>query len=236
MTGPDPIEVAPPAGSAARHDPVVAVEPEPAAAEAVFGDRIEVVRRFAADLADRGVLLGLIGPREPARVWSRHVLNCGLLARLLPAGRRVADVGSGAGLPGLVLAAARPDLKIALIEPMQRRTDWLADEQDRLGLTNVEVVRARAEDVAERYDVVTARAVGPLRTLLPQTARLAVAGGELVLMKGANVDDELAAAGSAVRRLRLQDVRIDLLGEDLRDAGMAIDPTRVLRATVPPGS
>jgi 16S rRNA (guanine527-N7)-methyltransferase len=205
------------------------VESEPAEATAVFGDRLAVVRRYAADLAEHGLVLGLIGPLEPPRLWSRHVLNSGLLAPFVPEGAAVADVGSGAGLPGLVLAAARPDLTVTLIEPMERRTAWLEEESARLGLTNVVVERGRAEDAAPgRFDVVTARAVGALSGLLPITAPLARPGGRLMLLKGAAVEAELAKAEKIVRRLGLVDVRVEIAGR-----GMASLETRVLMATVP---
>lgn len=205
------------------------LEQEPAEAAAVFGDRLPVVRRYAADLAEHGVVLGLIGPLEPPRLWSRHVLNSGLLAPFLPHGAAVADVGSGAGLPGLVIAAARPDLSVTLIEPMERRVAWLEEEAARLGLDNVVVERARAEDAAPgRFDVVTARAVGALTGLLPITVPLARPGGRLALMKGAAVEAELAKAEQVIRRLRLADVRVEIAGR-----GMASLETRVLVATVP---
>lgn len=205
------------------------VEPEPAEAAAVFGDRLPVVRRYVADLAEHGVVLGLIGPLEPARLWSRHVLNSGLLSPFLPEGAAVADVGSGAGLPGLVVAAARPDLAVTLIEPMERRVAWLEEESARLGLENVVVERARAEDAPRgRFDVVTARAVGALSGLLPITAPLAKPGGRLALLKGAAVDAELAKAEKAIRRLGLEDVHVEIAGR-----GMASLETRVLVATLP---
>lgn len=205
------------------------LEQEPAEAFAVFGDRLPVVRRYTADLAEHGIVLGLIGPLEPPRLWSRHVLNSGLLAPFLPRGAAVADVGSGAGLPGLVIAAARPDLSMTLIEPMERRVAWLEEESARLGLDNVAVERARAEDAAPgRFDVVTARAVGALTGLLPITAPLARPGGRLALLKGAAVEAELAKAEKVIRRLRLADVHVEIAGR-----GMASLETRVLVATVP---
>ena len=205
------------------------LEREPAEAAAVFGDRLPVVRRYTADLAEHGILLGLIGPLEPPRLWSRHVLNSGLLAPFLPEGAAVADVGSGAGLPGLVIAATRPDLTVTLIEPMERRVAWLEEETARLGLTNVVVERARAEDAAPgRFDVVTARAVGALTGLLPITVPLAKPGGRLALLKGAAVEAELAKAEKVIRRLRLADVHVEIAGR-----GMASLETRVLVATVP---
>lgn len=204
------------------------VEPEPEVAQRVFGPGLPLVRRYAADLAQHGVELGLIGPLEPARLWTRHLLNCGLVAPLIPEGSAVADVGSGAGLPGLVLAAARPDLRMTLIEPMERRVVWLQDEIARLGLEQVLVRRARAEEVGERFEVVTARAVGALKKLLPVVVPLVRPGGSIALMKGAGVEEEIRAADRVIRRLRLRDLRVEIVG-----TGMASLETRVLTATVP---
>lgn len=206
------------------------LETEPEVAARIFGDRLEVVRQFTADLAQHGEELGLIGPLELPRLWTRHVVNCGLVAPLLTAGR-VGDVGSGAGLPGLVLAAARPDATLVLIEPMERRTDWLRAEADRLGLTNVEVVRARAEEVELDgwLDQVTARAVSALSKLIPLTAPLVKTGGQLLLMKGARVDQELVAAKKAIAKAHLVDVEVLELGVGLVDES---EITRVFRATL----
>ena len=207
----------------------VAVEAEPSVASDLFGDHIERARAFTAHLGERGELLGLIGPLEPPRLWTRHILNCVLVAPLLWAGGRVADVGSGAGLPGMVLAIARPDVHFVLIEPMERRVDWLLAETAVLGLTNVDVIRARAEDVsaAQLADQVTARAVSSLTKLLPLVVPLARSGGQLVLMKGASVDAELSAAAKVVRRLGLRDPEVVTVGD-----GAAVESTRVFRATV----
>jgi 16S rRNA (guanine527-N7)-methyltransferase len=212
------------AGSAAPS----AGEPEPAVAAELFGDRIGAARSFTAELVTRGEELGLIGPLEPPRIWTRHILNCALLAPLLRPGV-VGDVGSGAGLPGLVLAIARPDVEFVLIEPMERRVDWLLSEVDRLELTNTTVVRARAEEarLTRPLDQVTARAVSALNKLIPITAPLVRRGGELIFMKGARVEEELAKAGKAVRAARLSDVEIVILGE-----GIVPEATRVFRATV----
>lgn len=204
------------------------LEAEPAVAADLFGDRIAVARSFVAELGARGEGLGLIGPLEPPRLWTRHILNCVLVAPLLRPGR-VGDVGSGAGLPGLVLAIARPDVELVLIEPMERRVDWLRAEVDRLALTNVQVLRARAEEARldSPLDQVTARAVSALKTLIPICAPLVRDGGELVFMKGARVEDELAAAAKAVRAARLRDIEVLVLGE-----GIVPEATRVFRATV----
>jgi 16S rRNA (guanine527-N7)-methyltransferase len=208
-----------------------ALEAEPAVAHEIFGDRIEVVRQFTADLAQHGEELGLIGPLELPRLWTRHVVNSGLVAPLLKAGGRVGDIGSGAGLPGLVLAAARPDVTLLLIEPMERRTDWLSAEAERLGLENVEVLRARAEDVEldAWLDQATARAVSALTKLIPLTARLVKTGGELILMKGARVDQEVEAARKVIARTHLVDVEVLELGVGLVDPA---ETTRVFRATL----
>ncbi|PZQ88999.1 MAG: 16S rRNA (guanine(527)-N(7))-methyltransferase RsmG [Leifsonia xyli] len=205
------------------------LEDEPAVAASLFGDRIELARRFTADLGREGELRGLIGPLELPRLWSRHVLNSALVAPLLRPGR-IGDVGSGAGLPGLVLAIARPEVDFVLIEPMERRVEWLIEEADALGLDNVEVVRARAEEarLEAPLDQLTARAVSALSKLIPLTVPLVRPGGELVFMKGARVDEELTAAQKVIRKAGLREVRIEVLGE-----GVVPEPTRVFRATLP---
>ncbi|GAA3662703.1 16S rRNA (guanine(527)-N(7))-methyltransferase RsmG [Microbacterium marinilacus] len=206
------------------------LEPEPGAAVELFGDRVELARRFTTALAEHGEQRGLIGPLELPRLWTRHVLNSAIAAPLFPAGGTVGDVGSGAGLPGIVLAIARPDIRWVLIEPMERRVAWLDEQVSGLGLDNVEVLRARAEE-AGRYegmlDAVTARAVSALRTLIPWVAPLARDGGELILLKGAGAPGEIDAAQKAIRKYRLSDVRVEILGE-----GILAEETRVVRATV----
>ncbi|MFJ6113912.1 16S rRNA (guanine(527)-N(7))-methyltransferase RsmG [Agrococcus sediminis] len=207
-------------------------EAEPAVAAAVFGDRIELARSYTDSLARNGETLGLIGPRELPQLWTRHILNSALLAPLLRG--RVGDVGSGAGLPGLVLAIARPDVELTLIEPMERRTEWLQAEVDRMGLDNVTVLRARAEELPGSgrlapLDQVTARAVSALRSLIPLTAPLVRSGGQLLLLKGGRAQDEIAAAQKAIRKHRLHDVEVLELG-----AAVGVDITRVIRATVDP--
>ncbi|TDW72869.1 16S rRNA m(7)G-527 methyltransferase [Curtobacterium sp. PhB25] len=210
-------------------DAAPVLEAEPAAASALFGDRIETARSFTNELARRGEELGLIGPLELPRLWTRHILNSALLAPLLAARGRVADVGSGAGLPGLVLAIARPDVHFTLIEPMERRVDWLTNEASRLGLSNVTVVRGRAEDVSDDIvvDQVTARAVSALSKLIPMTVPLVRSGGQLILMKGARVDDEIEKARKVILRQHLSDVEVLELGD-----GVVAETTRVFRATV----
>lgn len=204
------------------------LEPEPAAATELFGAQLEQGRRFADALARHGEELGLIGPLEVPRLWTRHILNSALVAPLLNPGR-VGDVGSGAGLPGLVLAIIRPDVSFTLIEPMERRVAWLEGQAAELELENVDVIRARAEEAKLKgaLDQVTARAVSALRTLIPITAPLLRPGGELVLMKGAGVDGEIAAAEKVIRKYKVHDGEVLVLGE-----GVVSEVTRVYRATV----
>lgn len=207
---------------------MIDIEPEPVVAADIFGDRIELARRFTAALGEHGEERGLIGPLEPPRLWSRHVLNSAIIAPLFPVGR-VGDVGSGAGLPGLVLAIARPDVEWVLIEPMERRVAWLNEQVAALGLDNVDVVRARAEEWkgGAVLDAVTARAVSALRTLVPLTAPLVRDGGELILLKGASAANEIGAAEKVLRKYRVSGARVETVGEGVLD-----EPSRVIRATV----
>jgi 16S rRNA (guanine527-N7)-methyltransferase len=203
------------------------VEVEPAVAAEIFGRRIDLARQFTQELAEHGEERGLIGPLEPPRLWSRHILNSAVTAPLFSG--RVGDVGSGAGLPGLVLAIARPDVEWILIEPMERRVVWLSEQVAELGLDNVEVVRARAEDWRRGpvLDAATARAVSALRTLVPLTAPLVRDGGELILLKGTNASLEIESAEKVLRKFRVSNVRLEVVGEALLE-----EPTRVVRATV----
>lgn len=206
---------------------IVEIEAEPAVASVIFGDRIDVARAFTAALGAQGEERGLIGPLEPPRLWTRHILNSAVTAPLFSG--RVGDVGSGAGLPGLVLAIARPDVEWVLIEPMERRIAWLSEQVAELGLDNVEIVRARAEDWKHgpTLDAVTARAVSALRTLVPTTAPLVRDGGELILLKGASAQAEIDAAAKQLKKHRVTGARVEVVGEDLLS-----EPTRVVRATV----
>lgn len=200
---------------------------EPTVAADIFGDRLELARSFTAALAREGEQRGLIGPLELPRLWSRHILNSAIAAPLFSGS--VADIGSGAGLPGVVLAIARPDLHWTLVEPMERRVTWLNEQVTALGLDNVEILRARAEEVGrpKGFDVVTARAVSALRTLIPITAPLVRDGGELILLKGMNAANEIDAAQAQIRKFRLSGVRVEVLGE-----GVLPETTRVVRAVV----
>jgi 16S rRNA (guanine527-N7)-methyltransferase len=180
-------------------------EPDPAVLSAVFApSRLPALERYAELLASEGVLRGLIGPREVPRLWDRHLVNCGLLAPLVPHGARVADLGSGAGLPGLVLALARPDLAVTLVEPMARRVEFLTEACVRLGAENATVLRGRAEDLADRhgFDVVTSRALAPLTRLLAWSLPWVAPGGAVLALKGSSATEEIEAAGPELRRWR----------------------------------
>ncbi|MCH1865699.1 16S rRNA (guanine(527)-N(7))-methyltransferase RsmG [Nocardioides sp. CFH 31398] len=170
----------------------------PPGAERVFGDRTALAAAYAELLATAGVERGLIGPRETARLWDRHLLNSAVLAEAVPEGSHVVDVGSGAGLPGIPLAIARPDLRVTLLEPLERRTVFLTEVCADLGLDTVSVVRGRAEDHAhEMADVVTSRAVAPLPRLLTWSLPLARVGGQVLALKGSRASEEVRAVPRA---------------------------------------
>lgn len=176
--------------------------PRPPQADALAGGRVGLLQSYADLLGGAGVQRGLIGPRELPRLWERHLLNCAVVAPVVPHGASVCDVGSGAGLPGLVWAVLRPDLQVTLLEPLLRRTVFLGEVVESLGLSNVDVVRARAEDHGSgAYDVVASRAVAPLDRLARWCLPLVAVGGCMVAMKGAAVADEVATARTVIRRL-----------------------------------
>lgn len=177
--------------------------PAPEGARQFFGERLRRAELLTEVLADTGVSHGLIGPREVPRLWERHILNCAVIEDAFSSGSRVIDVGSGAGLPGLVLAIGRPDLDLHLVEPMQRRTDWLHDTISTLDLENVTVRRGRAEELQGSLSApfVTARAVARLDKLARWCLPLVEPGGLLVAMKGRSARDELEDTRRAVRKL-----------------------------------
>lgn len=172
-------------------------------AERLLGSRLPLAERFVAKLATDGLERGLIGPREVDRLWERHILNCALLVDAIDPGvRTLADIGSGAGLPGIVLAIARPDLQITLVETMQRRATWLEEIAGELDL-DVEVLRARAEDLhgTRRFEVVTARAVAALDKLAKWTLPLVAEGGDLLALKGSSAAEEIERSRPVLTRL-----------------------------------
>ncbi|KQP78187.1 16S rRNA (guanine(527)-N(7))-methyltransferase RsmG [Aeromicrobium sp. Leaf289] len=187
--------------------------PPPPVAAGVFHDQLPLVSRYAGILASDGVERGMIGPREVPRLWDRHLVNSGVVLPRLPQGATVADVGSGAGLPGLVWAIGRPDLQVTLVEPLLRRTTFLDEVVAELDLTNVRVVRSRAEDVDETFDVVTARAVAALEKLAKWCMPLVKPGGVLLALKGQSAPEELESAKRTLGRLGATDTLIRTYGE-----------------------
>ncbi|GAA3301235.1 16S rRNA (guanine(527)-N(7))-methyltransferase RsmG [Glutamicibacter nicotianae] len=202
---------------------------ETVAAEKIFGDRLDLAKRYVEHLATSGIERGLLGPREVPRLWSRHVLNCAVIEEVMDKGAEVADVGSGAGLPGLCLAIARPDLKLTLIEPLERRCIWLSEVIEDLGLTNVTVMRGRAEQMVDvvnaRY--VTARAVSALTNLAGLTIPLLHGQGELIAIKGRSAAEEIAKATKAIRKLGGKETEVLTVGETI-----LAEPTTVVRIKV----
>ncbi len=204
----------------------------PQAAVDLFGPVLPVVQRYGELLAGPGVERGLIGPREVDRLWERHLMNCAAVAELIPHDAHVVDVGSGAGLPGVVLAATRPDLRVTLLEPLLRRTVFLDECLDALGLENAEVLRGRAEDWARRMgaDVVTARAVAPLDRLVGWCLPLLRPNGRMLALKGEAAAEELAAVAPTLAGLGARAWDVVEVGVVLGSAA-----TRVIRIDLGPG-
>ncbi|MDE2591776.1 MAG: 16S rRNA (guanine(527)-N(7))-methyltransferase RsmG [Actinomycetales bacterium] len=202
-------------------------EHEPASAAAIFGAGLEQARAYTTALIRDSDELGLLGPREMPRIWSRHVLNSAVVASLVPAGASVADVGSGAGLPGIPMAIAQPNAHFTLIEPMERRSNWLLQQVSELGLQNVTVKRARAEEVGETFDIVTARAVSALPKLLRMTVPLTKFGGQILALKGSKAADEIAEAQKLKAKLKISGFEIVQVGTE-----HLTDPTTVVRTTL----
>lgn len=197
-----------------------------AATEKIFGDRLDLAKRYVEHLATSGIERGLIGPREVPRLWERHVLNCAVVQELIEDGASVADVGSGAGLPGLCLAIARPDLQLTLIEPLERRVIWLTEVVDDLELENVDIMRSRAEQVVGHVDAdyVTARAVSALVGLLDITMPILRGTGQLLALKGRSAQEEIDKAKKKLNKYGARTTEILVTGEDLLE-----EPTTVVR-------
>ncbi|RNL75399.1 16S rRNA (guanine(527)-N(7))-methyltransferase RsmG [Nocardioides marmorisolisilvae] len=200
--------------------------PAPPEAQGVFSDALPTAEAYAGLLATDGIVRGLIGPREVPRLWDRHLLNCAVVTDAVPEGSSVCDIGSGAGLPGLVMAIRRADLTVTLVEPLLRRTTFLDEAVEALGLANVRVVRGRADELhgKETFDVVTSRAVAPLDRLSRWSLPLVRAGGEFLAMKGSSAEDELAAAAKVIAQERGQVQGVVELGAEL-----LAPPVRVVR-------
>lgn len=204
--------------------------PPPAAVD-LFGSALPLVRRYGELLAGPGVERGLIGPREVDRLWERHLMNCAAVAEVVPQDAHVVDVGSGAGLPGLVLAAIRPDLRVTLLEPLLRRTVFLEECLDSLALDNAEVLRGRAEDWARRMgaDVVTARAVAPMDRLVGWCLPLLRPSGRMLALKGEAAAEELATVAPTLAGLGARSWSVVEVGAVLGSAA-----TRVIRIDLGP--
>jgi 16S rRNA (guanine(527)-N(7))-methyltransferase GidB len=191
-------------------------EPEPAAAAEIFGAQVDLARAYTSRLAQDSETFGLLGPRELPRIWGRHVINSALLVELVASGTKVADIGSGAGLPGIPMAIAKPDALFTLIEPMERRSGWLQTVVDDLGLKNVEVLRARAEDVQRTdFDIATARAVAALDKLLKLLTPLIRGSNQktVLAMKGSRAPIEIVEAQSRLANLGFEAPEIITLGQ-----------------------
>lgn len=200
------------------------------AATTVFGENLPTAERYVRHLATSGIVRGLIGPREVPRLWERHVLNCAVVQELVPQGARVADVGSGAGLPGLCLALARPDISITLIEPLERRVVWLQEVVADLDLPNVTVLRLRGEHAKEevgQVDIVTARAVSALVGLVDITLPLLGEHGQLLALKGRSAQEEIEKAQKKLRRWKVAQTEVLTVGPDL-----LAEPTTVVRISL----
>lgn len=196
--------------------PAAAIPPPPPVAGELFGRAAPAAQRYVELLAGAGVERGLLGPREVPRLWTRHVLNCAAVASLVPSPGTLIDVGSGAGLPGVVLALLLPEVTVTLLERMGRRAAFLRECVAELGLANASVLQAQASEVTGKImaDVVTARAVAPLAELAPLALGLVRPGGLVLAIKGTSAAAELAAARPVLRRLRVRDVSIVGAGDD----------------------
>lgn len=196
----------------------------PLAAGEIFGPALGTARRYAGLLAGAAVERGLIGPREVPRLWSRHILNCAAVAGLVPHPGSLIDVGSGAGLPGVVLAMLLPDMSVTLLERMGRRAAFLQECVTGLGLANASVLQAQAAEVTGRLraDVVTARAVAPLAALAAMTLPLARPGGLVLAIKGESAAAEVAEARPVLRRLRVREVTVVSAGSGKVDPAATV--------------
>jgi len=190
----------------------------------VFGTALPLAERYVQMLAGPGVIRGLLGPREVPRLWTRHVLNCAAVADLVPRPSALIDLGSGAGLPGIVLALLLPDVQVTLLERMERRSLFLDECVQELGLRNAQVYRATAEEVAGKLaaDVVTARAVAPLDRLAGLAAGLVRPGGLILAVKGAAAEEEVAQARPVLRRLGMRDVAVVRAGDGKVDRAATV--------------
>lgn len=207
------------------------------AAHTLLGEQAPLMEQYVAHLADTGVSHGLIGPREVPRLWERHILNCAVVGELLPTGSDLIDIGSGAGLPGLVLAIARPDVQVTLVEPLLRRVTWLEAVTGDLGIDNVRIVRARAEEQWGQLSAasVTSRAVAALDKLARWSLPLVRDGGQMIALKGSSAREELEAVRADLPSWGVAAGDVVLCGENVIDPPTTV--TRLFVARHPaPGS
>ncbi|GAC54454.1 16S rRNA (guanine(527)-N(7))-methyltransferase RsmG [Gordonia amicalis] len=219
------------------HPDLDALQTPPDTADVVFGERKDLAEGYWRILATDGIDHGLMGPREVPRLWDRHILNCAVIEELIDEDEKVFDIGSGAGLPGLPLAIARPDVSITLIEPLLRRSTFLERAVETLGLENVRVVRGRAEERSVRAevglaDVVTSRAVAPLERLSKWSAPLVRAGGRMIAIKGSSAAEEIERDRALVGRSGISDLRVVTCGEVLETPTTVVVGTKTERSGV----
>ena len=203
------------------------LEKEPPYAAELFGDQIGLARRFTTRLAQDSETFGLLGPRELSKIWSRHVINSGLLAELIPDGSKVVDVGSGAGLPGIPMAIAQPNAHFTLVEPMERRANWLKAVVQDLQIPNIEVLRARAEEVKRSdFDFATARAVAALDKLLKLMTPLIkdAPNGTVIALKGSKAQQEIEESAKILAKFGYSAPEVLILG-----SGKAPETATVVR-------
>lgn len=204
------------------------LETTPPSAKAIFGSRLNLAEAYASALARDSETFGLLGPRELPKLWSRHILNSAVVAEYISDSATVADVGAGAGLPGIPIAIARPDIQMTLIEPMERRSEWLVSIVKELGLENVKVVRARGEETTNLdIDVVVARAVAALAKLIGFTAPVLKGQGQILAIKGERVTEEMAEAKQLFAKFGITESDVVFAGEKLLE-----QPTRLARIRV----
>ena len=203
------------------------IEPVPDSAKAVFGANYDKAVQYANLLARDSEKLGLLGPRELNKLWSRHILNSAVVSELIDPGMKVADIGSGAGLPGLPVAIAKPDCRMTLVEPMERRSDWLKQIVSELELENVRVFRVRGEDLDPQFDVVMARAVAALPKLIRFSIPGVVPGGRLLALKGAKAEEEIEEAKKLAKKFKLDSFEVVYAGGDKLE-----EPTKLVEVKV----
>lgn len=205
--------------------------PVPEAAKEIFGDRLPLAVKYHDLLGSEGLLCGFLGPREVPRLWERHILNCAVISEAIEENSTVADIGSGAGLPGIPLAIARPDLKITLIEPLLKRSTFLREVVKDFGLENVTVVRGRAEDKELQkevgtFDVVTSRAVAALGKLTKWSLPLVTPGGRMIALKGATAEGELNHDAAVIKKAGGVDAKVYTVGKMLKEPSTVVSITR----------